>query len=108
MDRHRRDAVATQLLTQSPWIVQAYAYCGHSIVMEYGPYDLYTFVQGGYMKEEDPIYRIKIGYQIASSIADVHNTPVDGVASIVHTDISPGQFIYSQGIFKLVSFVLKS
>lgn len=99
-DRHRRDAVATERLTPSPFVLDIYAYCGNSIFTEYGEHDLFSFVRP--KDDRNPVVRLKVAYQIAHAIADVHNIPMEGVASLAHTDISPGQFIYSKGIYKLV------
>ena len=42
--------------------------------------------------------------QIATSIADAHNFDKEGVASIAHSDITPGQFVLIDGKYKLNDF----
>ena len=37
-------------------------------------------------------------------IAAVHNFDKEGVASIAHTDITPGQFVLVDGVYKLNDF----
>lgn len=42
--------------------------------------------------------------QAAMGVTSVHNIDKEGQASIAHTDISPGQFIRIDGIYKLNDF----
>ena len=45
-----------------------------------------------------------IATQAAMGIAAVHNVDKDGVASIAHTDITPGQFVLVDGVYRLNDF----
>jgi len=112
-DRHRRDAVVADRLTALKTNVDIYGYCGQSA--------LYEFAQGGDLKHAiqkhitkpktkqdawDSAQKLKVAYQIAQALADVHNVDMEGKASIAHTDISTGQFIdiRGDGNFKINDF----
>lgn len=111
-DRHRKDALASERLSNSPYVVDIYAYCANTAVFEYG--------KGGDIDgrlwdwdEEEEKYRIVVipsiemldlAYQVARAIADMHDVEDDGYASIAHTDITPAQFIFIDGHWKLNDF----
>jgi len=111
-DRHRKDALASERLSKSPYVVDIYAYCANTAVFEYG--------KGGDIDgrlwdwdEEEEKYRIveipsiemlDIAYQVARAIAEMHDVEDDGYASIAHTDITPAQFIFIDGHWKLNDF----
>ena len=94
-DRHRRDAVATERLTGSPYSLNMYGYCANT--------GLYEFAEGGSLEdavEDDAVWpkwtsadKMKYAYQVACAIADVHNIDHEGVPSMSHTDISMSQFV---------------
>merc|ERR1712087_237532 len=48
--------------------------------------------------------QLDIAFQVAQGIADIHDVEEDGVASIVHTDITPSQFILMGGRYKVNDF----
>jgi len=109
MDRHRRDALATDRLTGSPYALDIYGYCANTGVFE--------FANGGTLedavddKEEawgkwDVKTKMKYAYQVAAAIADVHNIDKEGLPSMVHTDISMSQFVsVNEGVdFKINDF----
>jgi tRNA A-37 threonylcarbamoyl transferase component Bud32 len=52
------------------------------------------------------IDKLKILYQLASGVADMHTFEKDGLVSLVHNDICCHQFILSHGIYKLNDFHL--
>ena len=52
------------------------------------------------------IDRMKIMYQIASGVADMHTFEKDGLVSLVHNDICCHQFILTKGVYKLNDFHL--
>jgi hypothetical protein len=99
MDRHRRDALATDRLTGSPYALNLYGYCANSGV--------YEFADGGSLEDavdDDETYgdwnvstKFKYAYQVAQAIADVHNIDKEGVPSMSHTDISLSQFVSING-----------
>jgi hypothetical protein len=102
-DRHRRDAIAMEKLTSSPYVMDVYAFCGNSGISE--------FADGGDIsiqdaKEWNSTHRLVVAYQLASGLADLHNVDKENVASIAHTDITPNQFVYVKkaGVYKLNDF----
>ena len=105
-DRHRRDALASERLTWSPNVVDIYSFCGNSGVFEYGSGgDINNAV---WPSEADRtlsrIDKLKIAVQVSMGIADAHDADRSGHPSIAHTDISPGQFIFINGTYKLNDF----
>lgn len=104
-DRHRRDAVATERLTWSPNIVNIYAYCGNSGVYEFAP--------GGDIDEAlfysdapkwNSTERLVVAFQVASAIADAHDSERNGIPTLAHTDITTAQFVHMDGTYKLNDF----
>lgn len=108
-DRHRRDAVAMERLTASPFVMNIYAACGNSGLFEYA--DGGSLEDSIWNEEHDtPPWssqeRLVVAYQAAAGLADLHNVGKEGVPSIAHTDISHGQFVYVNdvGVYKLNDF----
>ena len=121
-DRHRRDAVATERVSSSPYTVDIYAHCGHTMYSE--------FSTGGSLsdiiwpKEENTKRKknsrndgeksssaLSMKERLALAIKAVRGLvafqfPDDPKkASMSHTDITPSQFILVDGTLKLVSAV---
>ena len=103
-DRHRRDAIVADRLTALPSSVDIFGFCGQSAI--------YEFAKGGDLRRaiqkrvSNPrtaelawtsTEKLRIAYQVAAALADVHNVDMEGRASIAHTDISTGQFISIEG-----------
>lgn len=106
-DRHRRDAVAMERLTSSPYILDIYAFCGNSGIFEYAAGgDLEDSAYYGQAPEWTPREKLVVAHQVASGMSAVHHFEKGGIPAIAHTDISPGQFVYVQEsrIFKLNDF----
>jgi hypothetical protein len=101
-DRHRRDAMAMERLTFSPYVVDIYGYCGNSGMFEYSPGgDVYNAIT---MSRIAMVKKLEIAVQVAKGLADLHTFEDDGVASIAHTDFGPNQIVKVDGIFKLNDF----
>lgn len=115
-DRHRRDAMAMERLTSSPYIVNIYAFCGNSGAFEYADGgDITTAlwplvrVRSNNVAKRVPanltsLERFHIGIQAAMGVAAMHNVDQEGRASIAHTDISPTQFVKVNNRYKLNDF----
>lgn len=111
-DRHRKDALASERLSGSPYVVDIFAFCQNTAVFEYGkggdidgklwPYD--EEEEEHYIAELSSWEKLDMSYQVACGIADMHGVEEDGIASIAHTDITPSQFIYINGKWKLNDF----
>lgn len=125
---HRRDAVAMERLTQSPYVMDIYGYCGQSAVtelafLEKGINDLYRLSTG--LRGIDNPYVTKSKLQIAAmtalGLAHIHGAgrvdSVNGIEkntsrerqerhnTIVHYDINPRNVIItSSGRPKLNDF----
>jgi hypothetical protein len=108
---HRRDAVAMERLTSSPYVMDIHGYCGQSVMTELafsgsGLDTLYQLANG--MKGVDTPYVLQTKLQIAAMISfglsHIHNVPVDGIeivakdrpAAIAHYDINPRNVIMSR------------
>jgi serine/threonine protein kinase len=109
-DRHRRDAVAMERLSSSPFIMDIYAFCGNSGLFEYADggslsHSVFAEEEEG-VKPWDSKEKLVVAHQAAAGLAALHNTDKEGVASIAHTDITTSQFVYVEeaGIFKLNDF----
>ncbi|GKY91588.1 hypothetical protein MPSEU_000130700 [Mayamaea pseudoterrestris] len=112
---HRRDAVAMERLTWSPFVVNVFGYCGNSAINEIAdfPYrdvnDLEHFDRKMRYRERHPqIQRIKLqlAASIAQGVADIHSIdgPEVGV-SMVHYDLNPRNIaIFAQGRPKINDF----
>jgi hypothetical protein len=121
-DRHRRDAVATERLTSSKNVLGIWGYCGNSGLFEYADGgSVLDFLWhnnnnnnnnnnrgslSSSLSSLSPQSRLVVAHQLASGLAAVHNIDKEGVPSIAHTDISPGQFVYvnKDRLFKLNDF----
>lgn len=106
----RLDGVSMERLSQSDYVLDIYAYCGLSQVIELGDgggnlHDLIKTTRQKIRDELSSIDKLKIGYQLVSAVADMHgNDPA--TIPIVHNDICCHQFILVNGIYKLNDFHL--
>ena len=100
LDRHRRDAVAYDQLTKSPYIADIYGHCAHSATFEFGVEgDLFQVFDTNPSKKE----LLEVAFRVAQSISDAHNI-IDGKPSIAHTDLKPNQWISLHGKYMLNDF----
>lgn len=103
-DRHRRDALAAERLTWSPNVIDIYSYCGNSGIYEFAP--------GGDIEEVlwysdmtwNSTERLVVAFQVATGIADAHNSERNGIPAIAHADITTSQFVNVNGVYKLNDF----
>lgn len=115
-------------MTSSKYVVDIYSYCGNSGIFEYGTGgDIYDLLwpkssksgsllsllgntssnhqsKSPFQSKLGYIDKLKIALHVAMAVADIHNVDKEGSASIAHADITPSQFIYIDGIFKLNDF----
>lgn len=104
-DRHRRDAMATERLTWSPNIINIYGFCGNSGVYEFAPGgDIEDVLFNSDAVQWNSTERLTVAFQVASAIADTHDSERDGIPAIAHTDITTAQFVHLDGIYKLNDF----
>jgi serine/threonine protein kinase len=103
------DTIAMERLTKSPFVMTIYGNCGFSQILELGEFSFHDYVKHARQQGEKttPSDRLKIGFQLASGIADMHS--IDGDRpSLAHNDIDGGQIILVDGVFKLSDFHLAS
>lgn len=104
-DRHERDAIVMDLLTKSPHIVKMHSFCGHSTFTEFttdGSLSDLIWPPDESMMSASMRERLEMAIQIAKAVSDVHFTAVEDVATVSHADISPSQFLFIDGVIKLV------
>lgn len=113
MEYARKDALALERLTKSPYVANIYGSCGMTQTLEYSDYgNLFDWMKLTRAKQRaipSPVERLKFGFQMATAVADVHSiNEADGVVSMTHNDICCHQFIHIDGIFKLGDFHLST
>lgn len=106
---HRRDAVAMERLTHSPYVVDVYAYCGQSAINEFADFQFGDGISSleqlnrqfrphtehvNYRHWDVKVMnlKLKLAASVAMGIAHVHaggNHEVDALPAIVHYDINP-------------------
>ena len=115
-DRNRRDAVAMERLTSSKSVVDIYGYCSVAELVEYADGgDLDRALIGKkrldleegetrQWQEYSSVQKLQMATQGAMGLAALHNIDQEGLASLAHTDIGTGQFIFVDGRLKLNDF----
>ncbi|CAB9529541.1 protein kinase [Seminavis robusta] len=90
---HNLDALVSDRLQSSPFIMDLYAYCGTS--------GLYEFASEGnllqYTEKNFEFFtsqtKLELAYNVARAISDLHNMAEEGKPVVAHTDIFPNQFV---------------
>lgn len=94
-EHHRRDAMATEHLTSSPYVSNIYGHCVTSSIYDYSEEgSVKRIARSGKLK---PLEKLKLCVRVASAVADVHNLPADDPSLpplIAHSDVSAGQFVF--------------
>jgi serine/threonine protein kinase len=91
-DLHRRDAVAMERLTSSPFVMDIYGYCGQTALNELADFQWDTlekfdkFLRGKKSKELN-FLKLQLASSVAVGISHVHE--VDERPSMVHYDVNP-------------------
>jgi serine/threonine protein kinase len=111
---HRRDAIAMERLTRSPFVVDIFAYCGQSAVNEIANFpfpdvkDLEHFDRRLRYHDSPQINRIKlqVAASVAQGLADIHSIDGDnGTPTMAHYDINPRNIaMFSRGRPKINDF----
>lgn len=100
-DRHRRDAMAAEQLSASPYVADIFGYCANSALYDYSPGgDLFDVRDSNFSKNDLLI----VAHDLAASIADAHHYDSKGRATIAHADIKPNQFLNINGKYQLSDF----
>ena len=91
-DRHRKDALASERLTSSPYVANIYSFCGNTGVFDYadeGDIDMLIWNDDENDEYSLPkLQKVELALQVARGIAAAHNFSKEGRASLAHTDIS--------------------
>lgn len=105
-ERHRRDANIYSMLQGSNHIMNIYGYCVNTA--------FFDFVDGGTLYDKlknksvakwSSSQKLKYSWQLAKAVSDLHGVGnIHGSSAIAHTDISPDQFLWFDGMFKLNDF----
>ena len=120
LDRHRRDALVSERLQSSPYVLDIYAYCGNSAVYEYANGgSLYDLTGAKEYRDEalDEVAQFRFqqwnsrrkfiyAWQTVSAVADLHDIDHDGLPSVAHDDVDITQFVTVNAgkTFKLSDF----
>jgi hypothetical protein len=108
----RIDALAMERLTSSPYVTELFAGCGVAQLVEYSSggniHDLVKLARLDGVDRQRPLDRLKIAYQVATAVADIHTFEKGSTPSLTHNDLCCHQFILIDGVYKLADFHLSS
>jgi serine/threonine protein kinase len=102
----RIDTMAMERLTSSPYVASVYGNCGGSQLVELADqnlHDLFKRRRQGSV-ELTSKQQLKIAFQLASAVADLHSFDNENEPSVAHLDICCHQFVLIQGVYKLNDF----
>jgi len=101
--RHRRDAIAYDVLTSSPYVANIYGFCSNSALHDFSDDgDLSKLFDSNNNPSKEELLRI--AHRLVSSVSDAHHVDERGRATMVHNDIKPNQWIRIDGEFRLNDF----
>jgi hypothetical protein len=105
-EKHRRDAVAFQVLSASPGIPNIYGYCVNSAIFDFATEgDLRSRVESEELKETSLDERFEIARDAAAALADFHHVDKKtGLATMMHGDVKDNQFLLLDGRYQLNDF----
>ena len=101
-EHDRVDAVAMERLTSSPHVINIFGFCGHSVMTEFADGTCVGELADKSRKKK--LARLRIAWDIANGLADVHGIDGDGNATFVHLDINPANVVSVGGTLKLNDF----
>jgi len=101
-DRHRRDSLVMDRMTQSKFVPNIYGYCGMSTLSEYPDGGLLH--EMFHHKRVDTNTTLRVALDVARGVASLHNLETEGIAAVAHTDISSDAFEQFGDRFKLRGF----
>ena len=100
-DRNREDAVASEQLSASPYVMSIYGNCLNSAIFDFGDGGELSDVHGSNPSKDE---LLRIAHEVVSAVADAHHVDDKGRATIAHADIHPGQFLKINGRYMLNDF----
>lgn len=106
LDRHRRDALVTERTSSSPFTINMFAFCGHTVLTEYSNEGslsdtIWPVVGNCTLSSKD---RFRYALDVAKGLVDMQYVDRTDAATISHTDITPSQYMVLNGTLKLNDF----
>lgn len=107
MDKHRRDALVMDEATKSPNVLNLFAYCAFSNIVERAQGTLSSWLENN-RKDATPETLMRLALQVADGVEQSHLYH-NGRATIAHADIKSSQFLFvssggSDPVLKLNDF----
>ena len=106
-----KDTITMERLSSSPHVLDIYGNCGAAQLTELATGGrLYDQIKIARVDGEtmSPMTKLRIGYQVATAVADLHSCDGDEVVTIVHNDLCCHQFLLVDGVYKLTDFHMAS
>ena len=105
LESHRVDALVSEYLTSSPYIIDIYGFCGNSVMVEYGEGTL----EGYHMNHNTSNDLLRVVLEVVRGVKGLHSVGLQVIAGnfqtlLVHNDIKPGQFVKVHNHYKLNDF----
>jgi hypothetical protein len=103
--RHNIDAIISEHLTSSPFVMDIYGFCGQSVLNEFAQGSLTAKVldRGDYPLTS--FQKLRLSLDIAIGIANLHDiSGNNNNASITHNDLKPNNIVLVNGRAKLNDF----
>lgn len=97
-EHDRVDAVAMERLTSSPHVINAFGFCGHSVLTEFA--DGKRVGELADKAKKTPLKLLRIASDIAHGLADVHSIDGEGNATFVHLDVNLANVVSINGTLK--------
>ena len=85
------DAIAMDLLTSSPYVLDAYGFCGASVITEYAHNDARMLLKSKLLRSRD---RFLVGMNLVRGLAHLHG--LKAPLTVVHNDINMGNMLRVQ------------
>ena len=105
LDLHRRDAMALERLTASPYTMDVYSYCAQSTINELALDSVERVARKMRDDESRNLYKLYMATSVALAVADVHEIDYENNATLVHYDINPRNVaVVNGGEIKLNDF----
>ena len=109
-DLHRKDAMAMEHLTYSPFVLDVYSFCGQSAVNEIAFDSIEKVAMRMRDKNRLNMVKLRLAAEVALGVADIHegsggNGPFQDQPAMVHYDINPRNVaVTSRGHVKINDF----
>lgn len=113
MEAGWKDTIVMERLSSSPFVLSIFGNCGVAQVIELGQSSLHDLIKLARLdgKEDDTMSsmdKLKILFQLASGVADLHSIDGTSEPSFAHNDLDVGQVILVNGTYKIQDFHLGS